>query len=85
MVVLPLLTAKRGMNLLLISLPDQQLKNTAEELASTYKVSSHYLEIDLTQQDSPQKVYDWCKENNYKVNILINNAGAGGTSTGDAP
>ena len=76
--------ASKGMNLLLVSLPGQNLQDTANEFATKYNVKTHFLEIDLTQKESPQKIFNWCKKNNFAVNILINNAGAGGTTQFDA-
>ncbi|MBN1182492.1 MAG: SDR family NAD(P)-dependent oxidoreductase [Bacteroidales bacterium] len=75
--------AARGMNLLLVALPNQNLGVTTAELAKNYNIKTDFLEIDLTQPDSPQKIYNWCKKNNRTVNILINNAGAGGTTRFD--
>ncbi len=75
--------AGRGMNILLVALPGNELTNTANEIKENYSVHVDILAKDLTEKDAPQNVFDWCKKNNYLVNILINNAGVGGTSVFD--
>ncbi len=72
--------ARRGMNLLLVALPGRELKETALELENTYKVTVHTLEIDLTEKEAPEMVYNWCMRHGFRVNILINNAGVAGTA-----
>ncbi len=72
--------ASRGMNLLLVALPGKELSDTATELSEKFGINVHILAINLCQEKSPEQVYQWCFENNYNVNILINNAGMAGTS-----
>lgn len=69
--------ASRNYNLLLVALPDSNLDTVAEDLKSKYKVQIHQYEIDLTSKDAPITLYSWFKENNYKICILVNNAGIG--------
>lgn len=75
--------ASLGHNLLLVSLPDQQLSSVGEAIAEKYPVITDSVEIDLSLNDGPRSVYDWVISNNYKVNILVNNAGCAGTSIFD--
>ena len=70
--------AKRGFNLLLISLPDTSLEDISLGLSKEYDIKVHYLEIDLNSSNSPEAVYNWCLRNNYTVNMLFNNVGMGG-------
>ena len=72
--------AGRKMNLLIVSLPEPELEITAEEIRKKFSVIVYTLGINLTDRDAPEKVYNWCKEKNRKVNILINNAGRAGTA-----
>ncbi|HOW24395.1 MAG TPA: SDR family NAD(P)-dependent oxidoreductase [Bacteroidales bacterium] len=72
--------ARRGMDLLLIALPADGLEDTAEEIRRQYPVTVHTLAIDLTDLKGPGEVHRWCTRNGYSVNILINNAGMGGTA-----
>lgn len=69
--------AKRGFNLFLVSLPGTGLKNFSEELKEKYPVDVHYLSIDLRKKKSPQKVFDYSKQNKLTINILVNCAGLG--------
>jgi short-subunit dehydrogenase len=69
--------AKINTDLLLVARSEDLLKELAESLHQTYGVKTDYLAIDLSMDDSPSKIYDWCIENHYKINILINNAGYG--------
>jgi uncharacterized protein len=69
--------AKRGNNLFLVSLPDTGLESFVSELQQTYPVDIQYLSIDLTKSESPQEVFNYCKQNNLSVKILVNNAGMG--------
>lgn len=69
--------ARHGFNLFLVSLPETELESFSEELKKSFPVKIFYLSIDLTKKKSPKKVYDFAKNNNLSVNILVNNAGLG--------
>lgn len=69
--------AQKRTPLLLVALEEPILQETAKELQSTYQVPVQTLGIDLGREESPQEVYEWCRKNNYAVDILINNAGFG--------
>jgi len=70
----------KNMNLLLVSLPEENLESVAKEINQKYGVTTFFLEVDLSTLNGPENVYKWAKENNYQVNILINNAGIAGTT-----
>jgi uncharacterized protein len=72
--------AGRKMNLLLVSLPEPELEATADNIREKFGVIVHAFQTDLAEKDAPEKVYNWCKSNGWKVNILINNAGRAGTA-----
>ncbi|PHN01411.1 SDR family NAD(P)-dependent oxidoreductase [Flavilitoribacter nigricans] len=69
--------AQKSTPLLLVALEEPMLYQTADELRQTYQIPVETLGINLVDEQSPQRVFDWCQENNYAVNILINNAGFG--------
>ncbi|MGN6530468.1 MAG: SDR family NAD(P)-dependent oxidoreductase [Ginsengibacter sp.] len=69
--------AKRNYDLLLTSRSLHLLNEAAEEIKKIYPVKIHFIAIDLSDNNAPKKLYEWCIENNYPVSILINNAGAG--------
>ncbi|MCJ7447105.1 MAG: SDR family NAD(P)-dependent oxidoreductase [Bacteroidales bacterium] len=72
--------ASRGMNMLLVALPGPELEQTANEIKSKFNIEVRYFAIDLTGIEAPRSVYEWCKNQNIKVNSLINNAGITGTT-----
>jgi len=72
--------ARRGMNLLLVALPGPELKQTAKKIREDFSVEVDTLGVDLTQPSSPVKVLEWCEENNYAIDILMNNAGVAGSA-----
>ena len=70
--------AKKGNNLILVSLPGENLENYCRELELKYKIRARFYESDLTKERSPAELTDWVKAN-FSVNILVNNAGVGGS------
>lgn len=69
--------AKRGMNLILIALPGNQLHILADTIKNKYGVDAICYPVDLTKETAPEEIYNWCRQNHYQVDILINNAGIG--------
>ena len=69
--------ARRGMNLLLVALPGPDMLKTVEDIRTKYPVNIKTFEIDLTEENAPEKVFRFVIDNNIHVNILINNAGFG--------
>ncbi len=69
-----------GMNLILVSLPDERLGEVALEIAEKSNVKTVYFETDLTKLDSPEDVFNWTQTQCLDVDILINNAGVAGAS-----
>lgn len=69
--------AKRKSNLFLVALPKSGLELFAQELQSEYHINVKTLCINLTSNNSPKKVFDFARENNIPINILVNNAGVG--------
>jgi hypothetical protein len=70
--------ARRKMNLLLVSLPNEHLNELCEKLKTNYKVNVYCKETDLTKRQSVAEFANWSIDN-FSINILINNAGIGGT------
>ena len=68
---------RSGMNLILLSLPGENLEETSYKLGSCYGIKTFFIEIDLTTPGAIGIVYAWCKERNLTVQTLINNAGVG--------
>jgi short-subunit dehydrogenase len=68
--------ANRGMNLLLVARSRELLEQLASELSSK-NISVKIFPVDLLQDDAPQKIFNFAKENSMNINMLVNNAGIG--------
>lgn len=71
--------AKRNYNLLLVSLKNEDLGKICNELNSKFDVEAFKFEGDLTKPNTVYNIARWAE--NFKVSVLINNAGIGGTTT----
>lgn len=69
--------AAKGNNLLLISRSEETLMELKKSIVERYKVHVEYLAIDLSSPDSAAQIYNWYTTKEYKINILVNNAGYG--------
>ncbi|MBK1896979.1 SDR family NAD(P)-dependent oxidoreductase [Chryseobacterium paridis] len=70
--------AKKKINVILISLPNQNVKELSERIAESYEVKTHYYEIDLSSNENVLNLTDELNKS-FNIHILINNAGLGGT------
>jgi short-subunit dehydrogenase len=70
--------AKKRINVILISLPNQNVKELSERIAESYEVKTHYYEIDLSSNENVLNLTDELNRS-FNIHILINNAGLGGT------
>ncbi len=71
--------ARAGNNLILVSLPGESVSQTATELSKKYNIKAIAYETDLTIEKSIYSLAKWIKSN-YQIDMLINNAGIGGTN-----
>ena len=62
----------------LVSLPGEGLEQLAHELSEIYPVEVLYYETDFSKHASVYEFAEWVNSR-YKVNILVNNVGIGGT------
>lgn len=70
--------AKTGGDLVLVGRSQDKLDIQAQEIHEKYEVEVNTIAIDLSKEDAAQTIYNICKENLWKIDILINNAGFGG-------
>lgn len=70
--------ARRNQNLILVSLPDQNLRELGKELQNCFLIKVHIYEIDLTEKENVLTLGNWINAN-FSIKMLINNAGMGGT------
>ena len=69
--------ASRKKDLLLIARSEAQLQALCSDVRNRFGVTAHYLALDLSDKEASRKVYDWCQQNAYGVDVLVNNAGYG--------
>lgn len=62
-------------DLLLVSNQEKELNQVADDLAQQYGVKTLAHFADLSLNDAAEQLHDWCVENQYVIDILINNAG----------
>jgi len=72
--------ARRGLNLLLIALPETGLPEVADELSRLYDVESEFCELDLRDRCGIADFVEYVGGSRRTVELLINNAGTGGTA-----
>jgi len=64
-------------DLILVARSADLLQQEAQRLSDQFKVRVEAFAIDLSAPDAPQKIYDWCTEKGFILNMLVNNAGYG--------
>lgn len=68
------LLAERGYNLIIVS-NEQAIEEKKQLLEQAYPVEVLALVRNLGTQEAAKELYDWCKERQLEVEVLINNAG----------
>ena len=71
--------ARRKINLLMVALPDDGLPEFCRYLRQQFEIKCHYYETDLTKTTNINEMICWAT-GNYRINILINTAGMGGSN-----
>jgi len=71
------LFAKSHYNLMLVARREEKLKEIGQELENDYGITVNPIQMDLIETDAPSRLYDRIKEQNAKIEVLINNAGFG--------
>jgi len=67
--------AQRGMNLVLVALPNSNLEALSEFIRNNFNVKVFFLELDLSDTSNYFIISDFIKNNDIKLKYLINNAG----------
>ena len=70
--------ANRGGDLVILARGEAELRSLKKEIQKAHDRKVRVLVKDLTEENAPQEVFDWCQAEGITVNILINNAGFGG-------
>ena len=71
--------AGRNMDLVLVALPGSGLANLACFIERNYEVKVLFFEHDLSKKEECVHLFEEIKQRELKINMLINNAGMGGT------
>jgi len=71
--------ARRGMNLVLVSLPGESLPQVAAGIRQEYRVAAVAIETDLCEEGSCLALFHQVKAMDLQVKVLVNNAGIGST------
>lgn len=69
--------AKRGYHLLLIARSADELYRLSQELSKQFNIEVNTLAIDLAQAGAAKKVSEWINQQQYRIAVLVNNAGYG--------
>lgn len=69
--------AEKGHNLILTARRKDILIKASKDISEKYKVKVDYLAADLSDIDAPERMFNYCEENDYEVDVLVNNAGYG--------
>ena len=69
--------AKKGYNLILTARRKELLENLASEIKQKHNVNVDLIAKDLSKYETPKEIFDFCEENEYSVDFLVNNAGYG--------
>jgi short-subunit dehydrogenase len=69
--------AATGHNLILLSLPDENLSETGREISDRYGMEVHCHETNLTEEGAIEDFFNWCRHSGFEIDMLINNAGIG--------
>lgn len=66
-----------GYDLLLTARSEDKLKELSQLVTSKYGIKAEYLPLDLSAEDAPAAINDWCGRLKINPVVLINNAGYG--------
>lgn len=69
--------AGKGYNLILTARREDILNEASKNISEKHKVKVDFIASDLGNADAPNKIFNYCEDNNYEVDILVNNAGYG--------
>lgn len=75
--------ASEGCNLILLSLPNEDLEEYCRELRINYGIDTLYFETDLREAENIRDFADWTLSQNVDIRGLVNNAGLGGSAQFD--
>ena len=69
--------ARGGTNLVLTARRRDRLEELAQSLTTEHKIRAKVFVADLTEPGAPEKIFQFTREKEIEVELLINNAGFG--------
>ena len=69
--------AARQKNLLLVARDEGKLRDVCSEAENKFGVKTHFLALDLSSPGAAKTVFEWCRDQQYEIDVLVNNAGYG--------
>lgn len=75
--------AARGMHLILAARREPEMKQLADDLHTRHGTKCEVIQVDLSEPESPQQLFDAVAAKGISVELLINNAGFGMVGTVD--
>ena len=67
--------ASKGHNLILVARRKDRLIALAKNIAEKFNIKVDYISCDLSHIDAPKEIFIFCLNRDYKIELLINNAG----------
>lgn len=71
--------AKKGYNIVIVGRKESSINEVKEQIENQYHVKAFGIAIDISEDSAPEKILQFCRDNGIEVDILINNAGIGGS------
>jgi len=71
------LAAEDGYNPVLVSRTEEDLFKVKDRLETEFSVQGKVIAGDLSQPETPSKIYEELSDSNYRIELLFNNAGRG--------
>lgn len=71
------LAADDGYNTVLVSRSENELNSVKKELENDFGVNCKVIPGDLSEEETPKKIFKELEESSYRVDLLVNNAGRG--------
>lgn len=69
------LLASKGYHLLMVSNQETLLQDKAKQIVENYHVQAIPFYLNLAETKAAKTLFNYCQENNFTIDILINNAG----------
>jgi len=69
--------ARNGFDVALVARKRDTLEAAAGQLEGKFQIKAHVFAADLRRQDAPQAIFDFLRNENIPIEILVNNAGFG--------